>query len=111
MIDLDKSKGQLFCPDWGSNSSLQISDGSGSKIFDPDLGSGQPFMVGFEFGKFPLKMSNFSTFALPVKKNIFGSGQRYAWVGLGQGPSLLQMLSQFIFIGHKHLIYFTKVYC
>jgi len=31
---------------------------------------------GFEFGKFPLKASNFSIFSLRVKKNPFGSGQR-----------------------------------
>jgi len=50
------------------------SDGSGSKIFDP--GRVSHLWFGLEFGKFPLKMSNFSIFFLRVKKNLFGSGQK-----------------------------------
>jgi len=62
---------------------------------------------GFEFGKFPLKISNFSIFFLSGQKNIFGSGRKVPGskagqpliyceskvssgrVGSGQGPSLI----------------------
>jgi len=61
---------------------------------------------GFRFGKFPLKVSNFSVFSPRVKKKylrvvskstrvkggkglLFTAGQKYALVGLSQGPSLL----------------------
>jgi len=48
----------------GINPWLHCSDGSGSKIFDPGRVSHLRF--GFEFGKFPLKMSKFSIFSLWV---------------------------------------------
>jgi len=90
---------------------LQTSDGSGSKIFDPGwvnflwLGSGRVshLWFGLEFGKFPLKMSNFSIFFPSGQKNCFrlestrvkaGSASYLLRVksklGSGQGPSLLQ---------------------
>jgi len=50
------------------------SDGSRSKIFDP--GRVSHLWFGFEFWKFPLKMSNFQFFSLRVKKNCFGSGRK-----------------------------------
>jgi len=62
-----------------------ISDGSGSKFFDP--GRVSHLWFGFEFGKFPLKMSNFSIFSLRVKKNIFGSGRKVP--GLKAGRPLI----------------------
>jgi len=79
----------------------QTCDGSRSKIFDLGwVGSifcGSSWVshlwFGFEFGKFPLKMSNFSIFSLRVKKNIFGSGRSglesyFLWAKsmLGSGP-------------------------
>jgi len=72
------------------------SDGSGSKIFDPGW-------VGFEFGKFPLKMSNFLIFSLRGQKKslqvglestrVKGGSASYllrvkSKLGLGQGPAL-----------------------
>jgi len=95
------------------------SAGSGSKYFDPgSIGSifccsGQVshLWFGFEFGKFPLKMSNFQFFSLRVKKNLFGLGQKVpgskmgwpliycgskvcsAGVGSGQVPSLIRSKS------------------
>jgi len=58
------------------------SDGSGPKIFDlgrvnflwlESVGISQ-LWLRFELGKFPLKTSNFSSFSLRVKKNLFGLG-------------------------------------
>jgi len=57
------------------------SDGSGSKIFDPDrvnflwLGSGRVshLWFGLEFGKFALKTSNFSIFCPSGQKKSVGS--------------------------------------
>jgi len=57
---------QIFGP--SSNSS----DGSGSKNFDPGWVSHLWF--GFEFGKFPLKMSNVSIF-FPSDQKKISSGQ------------------------------------
>jgi len=57
---------------WGSNRMGVM--GSGQK-FVTRVGSGQPVM-GFEFGKFPLKMLNIQFFLLWVKKNLFGLGQK-----------------------------------
>jgi len=54
--------------------SMDSSGGSRSKNFDPGWVSHLWF--GFAFGKFPLKMSNFSIFSLRVKKNILGSGPK-----------------------------------
>jgi len=83
---------------------------SGSKVFDPGWvkflwpGSGQVshLRFGFEFGKFPLKMSNFSIFfPLGQKKSLRvgkyrvegGSATYLQWVkskfGSCKGPSLL----------------------
>jgi len=63
---------------------VRISDGSRSKIFDLGqvgsifCGSGRVshLWFGFEFQKFPLKMSNFSIFFPSGQKNCFGSGRR-----------------------------------
>jgi len=80
---------------------VRASDGSRSKIFDPVRVSHLWF--GFEFGKFTLKMSNFSIFSLRVQKKSLrfgsestrvegGSASYLLWVksklGSGQGPSL-----------------------
>jgi len=46
----------------------KISDGSGSKIFHP--GRVSHLWFGFEFQKFPLKMSNFLIFFSSGQKNI-----------------------------------------
>jgi len=77
--------GSLGTPTWAYNKLIaKTSDGSGSKIFDPGpdnflwLGSGwvSHSWFGFEFGKFPLKMSNFSILFPSDQKNLFGSGQK-----------------------------------
>jgi len=67
------------------------------------VGSGRVshLWFGFELGKFPLKMSNFSIFFPSDQKNLFRSGQKVlrsrvgrpliycgSKVSLGQGPSL-----------------------
>jgi len=56
------------------------SDGSGSKIFDPGqvkfLLLGSASLFGYGFGKFPLKMSNFSIFSPSDQKTVIGSGQK-----------------------------------
>jgi len=92
------------------------SDGFGSKYFDPGwagqillpgpgLMGSAIFGLGLAFENFPLKSQIFQFFALQVKKIlsgqvkkymsksrvslIFTAGQKYAWVGLGQGPSLV----------------------
>jgi len=82
----------------------KISDGSGSKIFHP--GRVSHLWFGFEFQKFPLKMSNFSTFSPSGQKNCFRSGQKVpgskpgrpliycgSKVSSGQGPSLKKYTS------------------
>jgi len=56
------------------NESEQGSNGFGSKNFDP--GRVSHLWFGFEFGKFPLKISNFQFFSLRIKKNIFGPGKK-----------------------------------
>jgi len=73
------------------------------QFFELGLGRVSHLWFGFEFGKFSLKTSNFSTFSLQVKKNLFGLGQKVpgskaSWpnyllrvkrkLGSGQGPSL-----------------------
>jgi len=78
-------------------STVLNSDGSGSKFFDPSRVSHLWF--GFEFGKFPIKFFNF--FPFRSKKISSGRVRKYpgqrrvgilftaAWVGSGQGPSLV----------------------
>jgi len=74
--------------------------GPGQKILCLGSGRVSHLWFGFKFGKFPLKMSNFSIFSLRVKINIFGSGRKVpgsasyllrikSKLGSGQGPSLL----------------------
>jgi len=46
------------------------------QFFVVRVGPGRVSHLWFGFGKFPLKMSNFSIFSLWVKNNIFGLGQR-----------------------------------
>jgi len=80
-------------------------------VMDPDqniltqVGSANHLWFGSGFGKFPLKIPNFSMFCPSGQKNIFGSGQKvsrsntgqpliYCWpkecrVGSSQGPSLI----------------------
>jgi len=70
----------------------KASDGSGSKFFDPGLfgsifcglGWVSHLWFGFEFGKFLLKMSNFSIFSLWLKKNLFGLGRKVPGSKMGQ---------------------------
>jgi len=83
---------------------MQSSDGSGSKIFDPGwvnfCGSGWVSYVwfGFGFGKFPLKISNFSIFSFRVGSKSTQVKSRLtsylvrvkSKLGPGQGPSLIQ---------------------
>jgi len=84
--------------------SLQTSNVSGSKNFDP----GRVSHLWFGFGKFPHKMSNFSNFFPLGLLNLFESSQKVPGskaggpfiycgskvslgrVGSGHGPSLLQ---------------------
>jgi len=48
------------------------------QFFVARVGSGRVshLWFGLEFGKFPLKTSNFSFFSLRVKKNCFGLGRK-----------------------------------
>jgi len=77
------------------------SDGSRSKFFDP--GRVSHLWFGFEFGKFPLKMSNFSIFFTSGQKKSLRDGSERTRVegrsasyllrvksklGSGKGPSL-----------------------
>jgi len=49
----------------------------GQKFLTPvGLGWVSHLWFGLEFGKFPLKMSNFSIFSLRIKNNCFGSGPK-----------------------------------
>jgi len=81
---------------------VHSSDGSGSKNFDPGRVSHLRF--GFEFQKFPLKMSNFSIFFLSGQKKLLRVRSESTRVearlvsyllrvksklGSGQGPSLV----------------------
>jgi len=81
------------------------SDGSGSKIFDPGwvgsifvarVGSGwvSHLWFGLEFGKFPLKMSNFSIFFPSGKKKLLRVGSESTWVRAGSASYLLQVKSK-----------------
>jgi len=69
--------------------------GSG-QFFVARVGSGQVshLWFGFEFGKFPLKMSNFSIFCPSGQKNLFGSGQKVP--GLEAGRPLIYCRSKVI---------------
>jgi len=95
-----------------------FSSSDGSKKFD--LGWVSHLWFGYGFGKFPLKMSNFSIF-LPFgsKKNVIGSGWKVPRVrarsafyllqvksmfGSGQGPSLLSSDHSMEKLLKKHLI-------
>jgi len=74
---------------------MELSDGSWSKFFTR-VGSGQPYLW-FGFGKFPLKLPNFSIFSPRGQKShrikkhlgqrrvgiLFTAGQKYARVGSG----------------------------
>jgi len=96
---------------------LLTSGGSGSKFFDQGwvgsifCGSGwvSHLWLGFEFGKFPLKMSNFSIFCPSGQKKSLRAGSKSSQVkgrsapyllrvkvklGSGQGPSLLLTMMQ-----------------
>jgi len=76
------------------------------QVFDAQVRSGQVSHLWFRFGfgKFPLKIPNFSLWIkkiasdwiekYPVQRRfrlLFTAGQKYAWVRTGQGPSLLWM--------------------
>jgi len=118
--DVPKSWGSIWSSVFVTTSSknLQSSDGSRWKIFDPGrvnflwlgLGRVSHLWFGFEFGKFPLKTSNFSIFFLSSQKKSLQVGSesthfkggsasyllrvksklRSGRVGSGQSPSLLQ---------------------
>jgi len=66
---------------WVQGHSLQISDGSRSKFFDPG-GLGQPFMVWVWIWKISPKNVKFSS--LRIKKNLFGSGWKVPRSKAGQ---------------------------
>jgi len=76
-----------------------ISDGFGSKIFDPGrvnflwLGSGRVshLWFGLEFGKFPLKMSNFSPSG---QKKLLWVGSESTRVKAGSAFYLLRVKSK-----------------
>jgi len=78
------------------------SDGSGSKFFDPGqvgwifCGSGRfsHFWFGFEFGKFPLKTSNFPIFSLWVKQKSLWVGSKSTQVKGGSASYLLRVKSK-----------------
>jgi len=80
--------------------SMSTSDGSRSKFFDPGrvrlifCGSGwvSHLWFGFEFGKFPIKMSNFSIFFPLGQKNLFGLES--TWVKGGSASYLLRVKSK-----------------
>jgi len=84
------------------SNSVLISDGSGSKIFDPGRvgsifsGSGRVshLWFGLEFGKFPLKTSNFSNFSLRVKKKLLRVGSESTRVKAGSASYLLRVKSK-----------------
>jgi len=114
--------------DSSSEEILLTSDGSGSKLFDPGqvgsifsvsgwvgLGRVSHLWFGFEFGKFPLKMSNFSIFFPSGKKKslrvrlestrVEGGSASYllrakSKLRSGQGPSLLL---NFLYCRHMRL--------
>jgi len=58
------------------------SDGTGSQIFDP--GQVSHLWFGSGFGKFPLKIPNFSIYSPPGQKNLFGMGQKVLRSKTGQ---------------------------
>jgi len=63
----------------------RISDGSGSKIFDPGrVGSGQSFMVWVWICKIFPKNNKFCNFFPSGQKNLFGSGQKVPGLKAGQ---------------------------
>jgi len=60
-------------------------------MFSPRVGLGQVSHLWFGFGKFPRKIPNFSIFALRVKKNITGLGQKVPGPGSKVGcPRMLR---------------------
>jgi len=68
------------------------SDGSGSKFFDPCRVSHLWF--GLEFGKFPLKMSNFSIFFPSGQKKLLRVGSESTRVKAGLASYLLRVKSK-----------------
>jgi len=72
------------------NGLIYLSDGSGSKFFDPGqvgsifngLGWVSHLWFGLGFGKFPLTTSNFSIFSLRVKKKSLRAGSKSTRVNL-----------------------------
>jgi len=67
--------------------------GPGQKILTR-VGSGQPFMVWLEFGKFPLKMSNFSIFSPSGQKKLLRVGLESTRVKAGSASYLLRVKSK-----------------
>jgi len=120
--------------------SLFISDGSGSKIFDPGrvgsgqffvalVGSGQPLMVWVWIWKISPKCQIFQFFALRVKKNHFRLGlfmQRlwrrcakslhgkvFVWLSLHIGGHRVRLQVESITICKSHINFFfiQKILC
>jgi len=81
---------------------IESSDGSGSKIFDPGqvdflwLGLGRVIHLWFEFGfgKFLLKMSNFSIFFPFGQKKSLPVGSKSTRIKGGLGSYLLRVKSK-----------------
>jgi len=77
---------------------------------------GQVGLATYESGKFPHHPHhNFSIFSFRVKKYpgqgrvgpLFTAGQKYPWVGLGQGPSL-EYTKQYVNISQRFSKYDFK---
>jgi len=77
----------------GQNFFTQVESG---QFFVVQFGLGRVshLWFGFEFGKFPLKMSNFSTFVLQGKKDLFGSCQKVSGSKARLASCLLQIKSK-----------------
>jgi len=117
---LDESMFSCEVLDW-EIINVQFSDGSGSKNFDPSrVGLGCVSHLGrfgFELGKFPLKMSNFSIFLLQVKKNIFGLGWKVPrsragrpLIYCGSGTISSSVWALFIHFHHKPTVQIIQIY-
>jgi len=97
---------------------FKTSDGPGSKFFDPGWVGSAIFGIGLRFRKFPPKLSNFSIFSpsgrvkkYPSQRWVglsFTAGQKYAWVGLGLGPSLFKTALR---ASHPEEVASSSVYC
>jgi len=92
-------------------SSLLASDGFGSKIFDPGWVSHLWF--GLEFGKLPLKTSNFSIFFPSGQKKLLRVGLESTRVRAGSASYLLRVKSKLGsgLLASKSLVVSLKTIC